>query len=384
MGRTLSTTMQAIFADDDREIDWTAEITFPDATYFRFATSPLTISSNAYTNEIESVGEIKQSIDAPVDRVRVALQNKDRVLGTHVATYWQKWRRAGIVIGRLYRGGPGLALSEWTEMFRGSIQKPNANDLQVFFDVITDTVSPGGIITNRTLDPACWFVYKDPSTCGYDGIEPSCNHKLKSPGGCDGKLTGTPGLAGNSHRFGGMEHRYNPDVSVPGTGGNPGGDDFPPRPLCPRIDQYVLVKGEGGERTPLMVGFLTDEHELWNPVTARFHAVRWAKLFENQPIGELIASNGAVGYSSMKHRILWYKEHATGEPLDRFCTGDPVLGWEKNRLRGTRCLIAQERPERGSVMQIEMADGHVYCYGDNPEKLIVCHNRKHDGDILTQ
>ncbi|MGD9724748.1 MAG: hypothetical protein AB7U76_26220 [Pirellulales bacterium] len=374
MGRTLSTTMQDIFAGGERKIDWSVELTFPDASYFRFATAPLTIGGNTYTNDLESVGEIKQSIELPIDRVRIAVQNKDRVLGQHVAVNWQKWRRAQVVLGRLYRGGPGLALSEWKEMFRGAVQKPNANDLQVFFDVIADTVAPGGIVTNRTLDPVCWYVYKHPFTCGYAGPESDCNHLLKSSGGCDGR--------GNSHRYGGMEHRYNPDVSVPGTGGNQGGGgSFPTPPYCPRIDQFVLVKGDDGRPMPLMAGFFTADYDLFNPITRRFYRTKHARLRQNQPISEVIASNGAVGYSSPKHRILWYKEHANGEPLDRFCTGDPVLGWARNRLVNTRCLIAQETGERGDVMEIEMEDGHIYCYGDSPDKLIVCHNRKDDVDL---
>lgn len=362
--------MQSIFAGSDRQIDWTAELTFPDASVFRFATSPLTVAGNAFTNDLETVGEIKQTLEAPIDRVRVAVQNADRVLGQHVAVHWRKWRKAEIVIGRLYRGGVGLALSEWKEMFRGAVQKPNANDLQVYFDVITDTVSPGGIVANRTLHPDCWYVFKDAKTCGYAGPETDCNHKLKSAGGCDGRQ--------NSHRFGGMEHRYNPDVYVPGTGGNPDPPSGGPRPpYCPRPDQYVLVRGDDGRPTPLMVCFLTaEDHELFNPVTRTFHRLRYAYEVKGQPIFELIASNGAVGYSSGTHRVLWYKEHATGEAVERFATGDPVLAWEKNRFRQTRCLLARDTGEDGPVMRIEMEDGHVYCYGDNPEKLIVCHNWK--------
>lgn len=374
MSRTLSSTMTSIFAGSSRKIDWTLDLTFPDASVFRYATAPLTILSNTYSNDLESVGEIQQSLDAPVDRVRIAVQNKDRVLGQHVANYWQKWRRATVVLGRYYRGGTNLALAEWKSMFTGAVQKPNANDQQVFFDVITDTVSPGGIVTNRTEDPTCVYVFKDPKTCGYVGLESTCNHKLKSPGGCDGR--------DNSYRFGGMEHRYNPDFWIPGTPGNPldelpsgdGGDG--PYRYCPRIDQFVLVKGDDGRPTPLMVGFLTEDYELFNPITRSFHRLMYARLVENQPMGEMIASNGAVGYSSKKHRILWYKEHSNGEALENFCSGDPVLGWAKNKLVNTRCLIAKDTGEKGSVMQIEMRDGHIYCYGDNPEKMIVCHNWK--------
>jgi hypothetical protein len=39
--------------------------------------------------------------------------------------------------------GLRTGVSEWIEMFRGTVQQPNADDLQVTFDVIPDTIAPG-------------------------------------------------------------------------------------------------------------------------------------------------------------------------------------------------------------------------------------------------
>jgi hypothetical protein len=373
MGQAFSTTMHAIMADRNRKIPITIDIVFPDSTSFRFATGPNNLSipgRGVYTNDLENVGDINRTIESPVNSVSVGIQNKDRVLGLHVATYWQKWRTAEAVIGRFYQGGDSYALTEWVERFRGVVQKPDANDMQVTFDLIPDTVAPGLIVAIRGLGLNCGFRYKDPKTCASVSPRLTCNHLLKSSGGCDGD--------DNSEHFGGMEHRQNPDVSVPGTGGNP--DDPPIRIPCPRLDQYVKVRGEDGRPVPKMVCFFTEEDWLWNPVRKKFYRTTAATIVKDQPIWELLTNAGAAGYSSFRHPVLWYQEHATGEPVENFKPGDPVLGEIKGRLANMQALMSQPAGELSDVMRISMdapTDAEkVYCYGDSPEKMIVCHNAK--------
>lgn len=377
MGQTLSTTMQAILADQDRKITKTLDVIFPDATSFRFATGPNNLNiagRGVYTNDLEHVGDINRTIESPVNSVSIGIQNKDRVLGLHVATYWQKWRTAEAVVGRFYRGGPDYALTEWNERFRGVVQRPNADDFQVTFDLIPDTVSPGLIVAIRSLAPNCPWKYKDARTCGSTTSRLVCNHLLKSVEGCDGD--------DNAHHFGGMEHRANPDVSIPGTGGNE--DPGPINPPCPREDQYVRVRGEDGKPTPKMVCFFTADDWLWNPVRKKFYPTRSATIVRDQPIWELLANTGAVGYSSFRHPVLWYQEHRTGEPVEKFKAGDPVLGVIKKRLANMQAVLSQPTGERGNVMRIEMDaptdEEKVYCYGDSPDKMIVCHNSKEPWD----
>ncbi len=218
MARDLSGTMDDILAAGKRDIDWTIDITADDDE-FHFATSPLTaVNDNDYTNDLETVSQIRQTLEGPTDQVSIGIQNKDRVLGQHVADNLDKWRKANAVVGRNYyeMGDDGVrtGTSEWFEMFRGAVQQPNVDDLQVTFDIVPDTVSPGQIVCSRTEAPACPFVFKDPRTCAYAGVETLCDHHLKSSGGCDGR--------NNSEHFGGTEHRYNPDAAPPGTGGNDG------------------------------------------------------------------------------------------------------------------------------------------------------------------
>lgn len=378
MGQTLSTTMQGILADRDRKIANTIDLYFPDATMFRFATGPDNLDipgRGVYQNKLENVGDINRTIESPVNSVSVGIENEDRVLGLHVATYWQKWRTAEAVIGRYYRGGPGLALAEWNERFRGVVQRPNADDLQVTFDLIPDTTAPGLIVANRTLSLTCGFRYKDPKTCASVSTRLTCNHVLKSPAGCDGDA--------NSHHFGGMEHRNNPDVNVPGTGGNPGGDPPGWHP-CPRLDQFVKVKGEDGRPVAKMVCFFSEEDELWNPVRKRFYRTKSARVVKDQPIWELLANTGACGYSSFSHLVLWYQEHG-GEPVKNFKPGDPILGEIKDRLANMSTVLSRDTGERADVMEIRIDaptnEEKVYCYGDSGEKWIVSHNAKNLDDF---
>jgi hypothetical protein len=368
--------MTSILAATARDIDYTVDITFPDASYFKFATSPLVIPvKGTYTNDLESVNEIRRSLESVTDKVGFSMQNKDTVLGQHVANNLAKWQKAFAVVGRYYRDADGLGLSEWIEMFRGVVQQPKSDDLHLTLDVLADTLAPGEIVCNRTLAAPCPFVFKDAKTCAYSGGLTTCDHNLKSSNGCDGRT--------NSQHFGGMEHRFQPDASIPGTGGNTGGGTGGGIPPCPRLDQYVRVLGESGLAVAKQVRFFTVEDRLWNPKTRRFHKTRLAKVVRNEPIWEMVAANGATSYSSHSHRRLWYFEHGNGEPVCKFIVGDPVLTVIGDELLDSKAIISRDTGEIGDVMFIEMdPEGHgddvgrIYCTGDSPDKMFTDHNNK--------
>jgi hypothetical protein len=374
MGRDLSTNLQTILAASAHGIDQTLQLIFPDATTFRYATAPLTLGGNAYSNDLENVGEMRYSLDSSIPSLSVGLQNKDRVLGLHVANHWQKWRNAEVIIGRNYSDKMGLGLSEWIEMFHGVVQRPNANDLQVTFDVFEDTVTPGQIVCNHTLALPCFWKFKDPKTCAYSGPLTTCNHQLKSTGGCEGRA--------NTEHFGGMEHRYNPDTTTPGSDGNldPGPGGGGPPPGCPRLDQYVRVKGPDGEPMAKMVCFFTDADELWQPISRRFRKTRSATIVRDQPIWELLATNGTAGFSSFSHPLIMDPADRKGLRVDRCRPSDRALTVLAEDLAGSRLAISQYTGESDDVMRIEMenepGEENIYCSGDSPEKMFACHNSK--------
>lgn len=371
MGRSISANLQSILDAPTRSVEYTVDLTFPAQSALKFATAPLDISEGVYSNDVESVSEILQTLENPTDQVRCALQNKDRVLGLNIAANWQEWREAEAVIGRYYTGG---AKEVWIEMFRGAVQRPDANDSQILFDVVTDTVSKGNIVANRTGAPNCGFKFTDPPTCGYSGSETDCNHNLKSKGGCDGRS--------NSHRFGGTESRYNPDDDIPGTGGNQG--DIDPPGGCPRLDQFIAVKGLGRKIVAKMVGFLHETDWIYNPIDGEFHAINALRVLKGVPGFELGSTNGAVGYTSDSHLALWYREHATGEVVTKFVPGDPLLTFdlESCGLVPSQTRLANLAGVDFDVLRIEMASGHIYAVGNSPSMpLIVSHNSKNPLDV---
>lgn len=376
MGRTVSGTLSGMLSSPMRDIDWTLQIVFPSSSLY-FATSPIQIGHGGplYSNHLESVSAIRQTIEAPTDTVSVGIQNKDRVLGLNVAANWQTWRKAMAIVGRNYyatgSNGAHTGSETWIEMFRGAVQRPNADDMLVTFDIIPDTISPGLIVCDRTLGPLCPAVYKDAKTCAYSGGLTTCNHLLRSPDGCDGRS--------NSHHFMGFEHRYNPDVTAPGTGGNDDDDGGGSGGPCPRVDQFVRIKGRDGKVEPMMAAFVTDEYEIWNPKLRRFFPIERCRVVRRQTIWELVTAFGAVGYSSAPHPIIRDIDDGVGRGVQTFVPRERVLGVADDLVQ-TMAIMARECPEKGDVMQIEMKtdvpEEKIYCYGDAPDKMIVCHNWK--------
>jgi acetamidase/formamidase len=71
----------------------------------------------------------------------------------------------------------------------------------------------------------------------------------------------------------------------------------------------------------------------------------------------------------------------TGVRVDSFLPGDRVLTEIRDELRDSMAVTAEDTCERGDVMRIEMADGHIYCVGDTPDEYIVSHNLKPANDF---
>lgn len=375
MGRVISGTMGTILSSSKREIDYTLDLVFSDEE-MHFATSPLTsVNGHNYTNDIEGVGEIRQTLEAPTDNVNLKLQNKDLVLGRHVAASRQKWQTATAVVGRYYyqigADGKRTGTNQWIEMFRGSVQQPVVDDApdekNVQLSIIPDVRSGGSIICTTTLSPLCPNIFKD-DNCGYTGVLTTCNKRLKSPDGCDGR--------NNSHRFRGMEHRYNPDVSIPGTGGNSGGGGNGGG--CPHLDQFIRVRGESGEIVVIRVAALTEDDWLWDSIERQFFKVRTARVIRDVPIWQIKTFNGAASHSSFSHHVMPGEEHPTGlvaETIERF---EAVLTETSERLIHSYAVTSEPTGERGDVMFIEMDGGHHYAAGDTEDDMVVAHNRKGD------
>lgn len=382
MGRTLSSNLTTILSLPERQIDYFAKITFPTEMTLYLATNSLTISSQAYSNYIENATEIKQTIENPTDRVTLAIQNKDRVLGLHLAAEWREWQRAEAIISRQYRGG---GLTENIEMFGGVVQQPLANDFQLTFTVISDIIAKGNIITNRTLANPCAFIFKAPKTCGYSGGETACNHLLKSKDGCLGRA--------NTNRCGAWVYPDSPQPSAPSS--NDPIDPIDPVDPCPRLDQYVLIVRSDGQIDTTLAAFIVGGDFLYNPVTNKVAQVKSATVVKNTPTLHIQTENGCESFNSENHRIILHPFDVTGTSAKLLKRGDTILtGRVSERAcerrgegeKGRRTVIEQSRicfieyVAPSDVMKIEL-DGetmqdHIYASGESSERFIVAHNVK--------
>ncbi|MBK8810721.1 MAG: hypothetical protein IPN69_08315 [Acidobacteria bacterium] len=364
MARVLSTDLQTILAGDTREIVWTADISFPTIDSLRLSSEPIDL----YSNDLNDTSEIRLTMESPADRVGLQFQNVDGVLGRHLVDNLAEWLNAECVVGRLYRGS---GLEEWIELFPGVVQQPDATDLVFSFDVLSDLVAPGQIVCNRTLALPCSFVFKDPKTCGYVGAETACNHHLRSKSGCDG--------LGWGHAFGGFEHRYNPDASAPGTGGNidigNGGGNG-----CPRLDQWIAVIADG-QFGVKKVADLTTSDLLLNPIDGSAHPIRSLHRLDQIAIYEVETKSGARCYSSPTHKLITCASDRVGQPVTQFWFGDPVMVYEAGCPAQSSVKYVRQSASIGSVVKIEMISGHIYAAGDTQDGLIVAHNTKNPVDV---
>lgn len=371
MARTVPTGLQPLLDLPSCETQTTLDLYLADTSEIHVATAALAsvaidTGTVDYTADLRKVTELKQTVLTPPDRGTCLIQNVDKVFGGIVAS--ESLIKAAAIVGRYYRDPAGVESPKWVELFRGEAFPLSVTESEVQLEVLGDMVAGGYCVAKWTLAEPCQFIFKDAATCGYSGSETACNKKRKSPAGCLGRA--------NSHHFGGMEF---PDSQFP-TPIGPGPGDQGGHHNCPRLDQFVLVRGAHGVPVPKIVRALDLDDLLFNPLNGTFHEIKSLTIVPNEPIWRLATESGAVCYSSFTHLVLWYRQHATGEMAANFVQGDPVLTWS-GRLLDDATADARYCGRQENVLRIEMADGHIYCAGNDPAKMIVAHNAKNPGDL---
>ena len=363
MARTIPSGLQDLLDLPSCETQTTLDLTLVDTTEYHVATAELTVGAVDYTADLRRSNELKQTVFSPPDRGGVIIQNVDKVFGGYVVA--EDLVKAEAVIGRYHADPAGVLPAVWVELFRGEAMPLVIDETQVQIEILGDMAAAGYCIGANTLAENCQSPFKHALTCGYSGGETTCNKKHKSKLGCLGRS--------NEHRFFGMEY---PDIQIPAVGLAGPNNPPPGHQTCPRLDQYVLIRCITCSRpVPKIVRRLKPYHELFNPVSGMFHEIKSLTVVHNEPIWCLTAENGARNYSSFSHLVLWYREHVTGEPVANFVPGDPVLTWTGG-LEDSKTADARYALEWGSVMKIEMMDGHIYAAGDEDDKFLVCHNSK--------
>lgn len=369
MGRTVSTALQNLLDLAGCETQTTLDIVPVSGSPIYQATKALTANSHTYTDDLRGTGEIKQSVFAPPDRVTAQIQNVDKAFGPTVTG--EGLAKAQAIVGRYFTDPSGVLPSVWVELFRGQLKQTGLDEGLAAGEILDDLAAAGYCVAHWSLAPNCQNVFKNASTCGYAGALTTCNKRRKSPDGCSGRINS--GTVTNEHRFNGMEF---PDAQGPElpklSGPTPGG-----WPVCPREDQFVLARSEWTpEPRPKQVKMLGTKDELYDPITGEFVAIRSITIIPNEPIWAILTANGGQGRSSGTHPIIRDASDDKGTPVNRLRPGDPVLTYSKGDLVKTAGR-ALSTGEKGRVVKIELASGHIYAYSDRSGgPFIVCHNSK--------
>lgn len=368
MARTVSTDLQNLLNLDRCETQTTLDLTLADTSEIHVATKAVTVGAVNYTDDLRFLNEIKQTVGSSPDRVVATIQNVDKVFGGIVID--EDLVKAVAVVGRLYRDPNGVLPQAWVELFRGQLRPTELDETHSANEILNDLAAAGYCVGAWSLSPNCQFQFKHSATCGYVGAETDCNKKRRSKQGCAGR--------NNEHHFGGMEFP-DPIVPTPPTGGGDNPPDGPPYdPPCPRLDQYVLVRGKDGSPVPEIVGLLTTRDMLYNPVTGTFHAIDSLEIVRDEPIWMISTDNLAMCFSSGSHPIIRSLQDDHGTPVEVMHEGYSVLTWikESGDLEETKAAVVTEDYKMGDVMRIHMHDGHIYAAGHTPTRFVVCHNTK--------
>lgn len=367
MGRTVSTDLQNLLNLDRCETQTTLDLTLADMSEIHVATEAFTANSNNYAADLRVTNEIKQSIGSSPDRVIATIQNVDKVFGGTVTA--EDLVKAVAQVGRYYRDPNGVLPSVWVELFRGQLRPIELDEKHSSNEILNDLAAAGYCVAPWSLSPNCQLQFKHAATCGYSGSETDCNKKRRSKAGCLGR--------DNEHHFGGMEFPE-PIVPSPPAGGDDPPGDPPYDPPCPRLDQYVLVRGKDGLPISQPVSLLTVRDMLFNPVTETFHAIDALEIICDEPIWMVSTNNLAMCFSSGSHPIIRSLTDDRGTPVQVMHAGSSVLTWdfESGCTVATKASVVTDTGKMGDVMRIHMRDGHIYAAGHTPILFVVGHNTK--------
>lgn len=379
MGRIIPTGLQPYLDLKGPNTQTTLSLIPVSGPPLHFATDKFTTGGNNYVSNLLKTDEIRQSVFAATDRVNALVENVDKAIGTAIAS--ESLVKAEAIVGRFYRDPANLSTGQWVELFRGQAIPTEVNEADARLEIVNDLAAAGYCVGNWTLAENCQAVYKHAGTCGYAGSEPTCNKKRRSPFGCSGKIV--TGTTTNEYRFLGMEY---PDVQAPAppAGGGGGGGVGWGGGSCPRLDQFVLARGDSEfDRVVRLARNIKAGQWLFDPITNGWNRVLKATIVRRQPIWFIEAENGAACYASELHPVLRDRDDPTGRAVKTIDDGEPVLTWSNGQMDDSVAQTVQPTRRLGDVMKIELEGGHIYCAGDDPRHLMVAHNSKPLDPLLT-
>lgn len=365
--RTVSSNLTQLNAKSGIETQTAVNIRLADGSVLRLATAAFSFGGNSYSADLIAAGEIGQSLTAATNRVKIDIQNVDKILGKRAA--------AGDFIGatceifRLFRDPAGTLATELQELFRGRVIPGEINQTTLSLEALHDLEATGFVVAEWSLAGNCQFRFKQADTCGYIGPLTDCNKIRASDGGCRGR--------NNEHHFGGTEF---PDIQIPAAPTSsptlPDPTEPPVRGGCPREDEYILMYASVGLPRTVFASDLELGDLIWNPVTGQPDKIVELERIRNVPTWELKTQNGAASIVSDTHRTIMAEAEFPARKITDLKIGEQVVTIDRGRRVDSAIVHVAPTGHKHTVIRIELESGHLYAAGSTFGKYIAAHNSK--------
>lgn len=277
-----------------------------------------------YKNYISSISEMRQSIDAGIDRITIEAQNVNSELGFKVASDVRLLDYAHCDYGIERQSVRTPSLIDYNgQDFRGILANAEADETRVKFELVVDYEAFGAIIASRTLSP------RSPWTT-LNGIEVTAAPVVARP------KTRADFLAnGVEHEYGGWGYFEEAESDLPGgggnTGGGTGGGEVVIPPNCFTLNTKILTPNSEIEIGDFPFGVPSEKIKVisFNETTGEIEEDEIIEVFESIAHGCFtLTFDHAVVKVTEKHRFFTAEDcWVTADKLSR---GDFVRILTKN------------------------------------------------------
>lgn len=167
----------------------TAQISIVTTTLIRnyyYATGALDLNGIKWLPQLRRDSQIKTSLTRSADQATVELQNVDTELGVAFLAIYKQLYGQEIKVGRYWKDLDSGA--EFHKVFlTGVIIGLQVNQETVRLTAVSDAYASISVGATRRVALTCGWVFRDPSTCGYNGTLQTCNYLLNHADGCQGR-----------------------------------------------------------------------------------------------------------------------------------------------------------------------------------------------------
>jgi hypothetical protein len=153
---------------------------------YHFASARLTIDGSVYEPELRKSGEIRQSLTHESDLGTVDLQNADAETGKEFLSLGDDLYFAETVIGRWWKDH--LSLAEYhVPLLTGVLVGLEVEEEFTRLTAVSEPFAEISVGASRLEIASCSYIFRDPTTCTYNGNLMTCNLLYDNPNGCSGR-----------------------------------------------------------------------------------------------------------------------------------------------------------------------------------------------------